>query len=79
MLEIEASEPPRIDLKSSQRYKMTNLCSTRGSFHLLGPKNMIKLPTQSAEEWICVRKWAVQHLANFIHQVVVIGFVPGFF
>ena len=37
--------------------KMTHLYSATGLFH---PKNTIKLPTQSAEKWICIMEWAFE-------------------
>ena len=33
---------------------MTHMYGARGSFHVLRPKNTIKLLTQSAENWICM-------------------------
>ena len=51
----------------------------RGSFYVLRQKNTIKLLTQSAEKWICMKKWAVPCGAMFIHEVVVIGRASRFF
>ena len=45
---------------------MTHLYSARGSFHPLRPKNTIKLPTESAEKWICMGKKAVLIWGEFI-------------
>ena len=43
---------------------MTHFCNARGAFHPpLRPKNTIKLPTQSAEKWICMEEWAFEMLA----------------
>ena len=43
---------------------MTHMYDPRGSFQPLRPKK-VKLPTQSAEGWICVKKRAVDNLAFF--------------
>ena len=64
MLEIEAGKHPRIDLKSGQRYKMTHLYSSRGSFHLLRPKKHNQTANTIAENWICMGEWAFEILAN---------------
>ena len=37
---------------------MTYLYGVKGSCHPLRPKNTIKMPTQSAEIWICMKKLA---------------------
>ena len=44
--------------------EMTHMYGARDSFHVLRPKNAIKLLTQSAEEWICMGKWAFKSLAE---------------
>ena len=49
VLEIEASKPPRNDLKVVSIIEMTLLYDARYSFVLLRPKSMVKLSTQSAE------------------------------
>ena len=43
---------------------MTFLYGVRYSVVLLRPKNKVKLPTQSAEKWICMGKWAFKFLAE---------------
>ena len=45
--------------------EMTIFYDARGSFWSLRPQNMIKLPTQSAEKWICMGKWAFEILAIY--------------
>ena len=82
VLEIEASKPPIFDLKSCQRHRndLSTCCSVLACPSMT--KNTGKLPTQSAEKWICMEKWVVRTLANFIHEVVVIGHLwscTGFF
>ena len=67
VLEIEASKPPRTNLKSGQRYRndmSVHTYTALGLFVLssLRPKNKVKLSTQSAENWICMRKWAFEVL-----------------
>ena len=57
---------------------MTFLYDAEYSVVLLRPKNEVKLSTQSAEKWICMGKWAVPSLAEFIHHVLVIPCAPGF-
>ena len=58
--------------------EMTHLYTTRYSFVFLRQKN-VKLATQSAENWICMGKWPVPSRGTFIHELAVIGFIPGFF
>ena len=50
MLEIEASKPPRFDLKVVSVIEMTFLYDARYSVVLLRPKNEVKPPTESAEK-----------------------------
>ena len=53
---------------------MTPLYSARHSFTLLRPKNKVKLPTQSAEKWICIGKWAFKIGAElFLKNKKVLG------
>ena len=56
-----------MDLKSdlSHRNDLTHLYSAEGSFVLLRPNSTVKLLTQSAENWICLGKWAFEILANY--------------
>ena len=44
--------------------EMTHLYGVLGSFVLLRPKNRVKLLTQSAENRICMGKWAFESLAE---------------
>ena len=53
VFEIEASEPPRFDLKVVSVIEMAFLYTAHNLFVLLRPKNKVKLPTQSAEKLIC--------------------------
>ena len=46
------------------------------SIVLLRPKNEVKLSTQSAEKSICMVKWPVPSLGEFIHHVHVVPCVP---
>ena len=57
---------------------MTLLYAAQYSFVLLRPKTVVKLSTQSADKWICTGKWPVSSLAEFIHHVLVVPFVPEF-
>ena len=59
--------------------EMTLLYAARYSFVLLRPKNKIKLSTQSAHKWICMGKWPVPSLAEFVNHVLVVPYVPEFF
>ena len=68
VLKIEASKPPRFDLKSCQRHRNgLSVCRSVCTYSIvvLRPKNKIKLPTQSAEKWICMGKWAFENLAIY--------------
>ena len=56
---VEAYKPPINYLKIVGVIEITHLYGASGSFVLLRPKNRVKLLTQSAENWICMRKWAV--------------------
>ena len=56
---IDASEPPRNDLKVVGVIEMIHMYGARGSFNVLRPKDTIKLLTQSAKKWSCMGKWAV--------------------
>ena len=58
---------------------MTFLYDAGYSAVLLRPKNEVKSLPQSAEKWICMGKWAVPSLAEFIHHVLVIPYVPELF
>ena len=58
---------------------MTFLYDAGYSIVLLRRKNEVKPLTQSAEKWICMGKWPLSNLAEFIHQVLVIPCVPEFF
>ena len=58
---------------------MTFLCDAGHSVVLLRQKNEVKPLTQSAEKWICMEKWPVSSLAEFIHHVLVVPCVPEFF
>ena len=58
---------------------MTFLYDAGYSIVLLRPKNEVKPLTQSAEKWICMGKWPLSSLAEFIHHVLVIPCVPNFF
>ena len=73
VLEIEASKPPIFDLKSCQLHRndLSKCCSVLGCPSMT--KNIGKLQTQKAKKWICMEKWVVLTLANFIHEVVVIS------
>ena len=64
VLKIEASKPPRNDLKNVGVIEMTHMYGAWGSFVILRSKNTVKLPTQSAEKWICMGKWAFEILAK---------------
>ena len=44
---------------------MTNLYGAKGSFVILRPKNKVKLLTQSAENRICMGKWAFEILVIY--------------
>ena len=76
---IEAFKPPRNDLKVVSVTEMTLLYDTWYSVVLLRPKHEVKLLTQSAEKWICVGKWPVSNLPEFIHHVLVVPCAPEFF
>ena len=52
VLDIEASKPPRNDLKVVSATELTHFYDARWSFYPLRPIITIKLPTQSAEKWI---------------------------
>ena len=58
--------------------EMTLLYAAQYLFVLLRPKIEVKLSTQSADKWICMGKWPVPSLAEFIHHVLVVPFVPEF-
>ena len=58
---------------------MTHMYGARGSFHVLRPKNTIKLPTQSAEKWICMGKRAGPSGGIYFHHIIVVRFVADFF
>ena len=58
--------------------EMTLLYAAQYSFVLLRPKNEVKLSTQSADKWVCMGKWPVSSLAEFIHHVLRVPCVPGF-
>ena len=58
--------------------EMTLLYAAQYSFALLRPNIDVKLSTQSADKWICMGKWPVPSLAEFIHHVLVVPFVPEF-
>ena len=45
---------------------MTHFYGAGELFHVLRPKNAIKLLTQSAEKWICMSKWAFKIFAEVI-------------
>ena len=51
---IEASEPPRNDVKVANVIEMTHLYGARGSFDVLIAKITIKLVTQSTAKWVCM-------------------------
>ena len=57
---------------------MTLLHDARYSAVLLRPKDEVKLLTQSAKNSICMGKWPVPTLAEFIHHVLVVPYVPEF-
>ena len=59
--------------------EMTLLHDARYSAVLLRPKDEVKPLTQSAEKWICMRKWPVPGGAIYFHQVVVVRLIPEFF
>ena len=44
---------------------MIFLYDTWFSVVLVRPKHKVKLPTQSADKWICMGKWAFKILADF--------------
>ena len=44
---------------------MTHMYGVRGSFVLLRPKKKVKLPTQSAENQICMGTWALEILEMY--------------
>ena len=56
---------------------MTFMYDAEYSVVLLRPKNEVKPLPQSAEKWLCMGKWPVPSLAEFIHHVLVIPCVPG--
>ena len=56
---------------------MSLLYAAQYSFALLRPKIDFTL-TQSVEKWICMGKWPAPSLAEFIHHVLVVLFVPKF-
>ena len=76
---IKPCKPPKNDLKVVSVIEMTLLYDARYSFFLLKPKNEVKLLTQSAANSICMGKWRVPSLAEFIHHVLVVPYVPEFF
>ena len=78
-LEIEACKPPRNDLKNVSVIEMTFLHDARYLVVLLRSKNEVKLLTQSAERWSCIGKWPVPGGAIYVHHIVVLACVPGFF
>ena len=43
-------------------------CTALGSFQVLRVKNKVKLLTQSAENWICMGKWARKKLVILFHK-----------
>ena len=47
---------------------MTVLYGARYLVVLLRPKNKVKLPTQSAEKWICMEKWSFEILAELFFK-----------
>ena len=57
---------------------MTFLYGAGYSVVLLRPKNEVKPLTQSVEKWICMGKWSVSSLAEFIHHVLVVPCVSEF-
>ena len=57
---------------------MTFLYNAGYSVVLLKPKNEVKLLPQSEDKCMCVGKWPVSSLAEFIHHVLVVTCVPGF-
>ena len=59
--------------------EMTLPYAAQYSFVLLRPKIEVKRSTQSADTWICMGKWSVPSLAEFIHHVLVVPFLPEFF
>ena len=58
---------------------MTFLYAAQYSLVLIRPKNEVKLSTQISDKWICMGKWPVPSLAEFIHHVLVVPFVPESF
>ena len=58
--------------------EMTLLYAAHYSFVFLRPKFEVKLSTQSADNWICIGKWPVPSLAEFIHDVLLVLFVQEF-
>ena len=63
-LDINASKPPRNDLKVASVIGMTFLYDAGYSVDLLRPKNEVKPFTQSAEKWICMGKRPVPNGGN---------------
>ena len=58
--------------------EMTNFYDARGLFLSLRPQNMIKCVAQNALGQICMGKWPVRSLAEFIRHVLILAFVPEF-
>ena len=44
---------------------MAFLYTAQYSFVLLRSKNKVKLPTQTAEKWMCMGKWAFEKVAIY--------------
>ena len=58
--------------------EMALLYANQYSFVILRPKIEVKLSTKSADKLICMGKWPVPSLAEFIHHILVVPFVPEF-
>ena len=58
--------------------EMTVFYDARGLFWSLRPQNMINFLPQSALCQICMGKWPVSSLAEFIHHVLVVPCAPEF-
>ena len=77
VLEIEACKPPRNDLKFVSVIEMTFLYGWY-SCVLLRPKSEVKLSTQTADKWICMRKCPVPGGAIYFPYVVEVRLIPEF-
>ena len=64
-LEIEASKPPRNDLKVVSVIEMTLLYGARYSCVLPRLEHEVKLLPHSAEKRVCRWKWAFENLGMF--------------